>query len=200
MFSLLHGFWKYAFEKDEFCILILGLEKAGKTTFLEQTRVEYCKGYTGIPLDKITPTVGLNCEKITVRRYRYLLWDLGGQEELQALWESYIPECHALVWLVDASDRESIAPSRVALQKVLERPQLSSLPLLILANKQDLPGAAPASEVAGQLLQNLPKLTGIHAALGISAISADGIPKGFDWLTRAISDNPIKPPRNRDAT
>ena len=200
MFSLLHGFWKYAFEKDEYCILILGLEHSGKTTFLEQTRVQYCKGYVGIPLDKITPTVGLNCEKITVRRYRYLLWDLGGQEELQALWESYIPECHALVWLVDASDRDNFHTSRVALQKVLQRPQLSSLPLLILANKQDLPGAVPASKVADELLMNLPELTGVHAALGISATSAEWTPKCFEWLTRAIVDQPIKPPRNRDTS
>ena len=198
MFSLFHGLWKYAFEKDEYCVLILGLEKSGKTTFLEQTRTQYCKNYTGIPLDKIIPTVGLNCEKIAVHKYRYLLWDLGGQEELQALWESYIPDCHGLIWLVDAADRDKIPQSRVALQKVLARPELSPLPLLILANKQDLPGAAPASEVADQLLCDLPELTGLHAALGISAISADKIPKGFDWLTRAISENPIKPPRNRD--
>ena len=31
MYTLLSGWWKYAFQKDEYCILILGLDNAGKT-------------------------------------------------------------------------------------------------------------------------------------------------------------------------
>lgn len=31
MFTLLHGFYKYLIQKDEYCVLILGLDDAGKT-------------------------------------------------------------------------------------------------------------------------------------------------------------------------
>lgn len=31
MYTLLHGFYKYMVEKDEYCVLILGLDDAGKT-------------------------------------------------------------------------------------------------------------------------------------------------------------------------
>lgn len=31
MYSLLHGFYQYMVQKDEFCVLILGLDNAGKT-------------------------------------------------------------------------------------------------------------------------------------------------------------------------
>lgn len=31
MYSLLYGFYKYLTQKDEFCVLILGLDNAGKT-------------------------------------------------------------------------------------------------------------------------------------------------------------------------
>lgn len=31
MYTLLHGFYKYLAEKDEYCVLILGLDDAGKT-------------------------------------------------------------------------------------------------------------------------------------------------------------------------
>lgn len=31
MFTLLHGFYKYIKQKDEYCVLILGLDNAGKT-------------------------------------------------------------------------------------------------------------------------------------------------------------------------
>ena len=31
MFTLMHGFYKYIKQKDEYCVLILGLDNAGKT-------------------------------------------------------------------------------------------------------------------------------------------------------------------------
>jgi ADP-ribosylation factor related protein 1 len=31
MFSLFYGLWKYVFTKDEFRVLMLGVDKAGKT-------------------------------------------------------------------------------------------------------------------------------------------------------------------------
>lgn len=31
MFSLFYGLWKYVFAKDEFRVLILGVDRAGKT-------------------------------------------------------------------------------------------------------------------------------------------------------------------------
>jgi ADP-ribosylation factor related protein 1 len=46
MFSLFYGLWKYVFTKDEFRVLMLGVDKAGKTvispglSFLI-TRIQY---------------------------------------------------------------------------------------------------------------------------------------------------------------
>jgi len=34
MFTLLHGYYKYLTQKDEFCVLILGLDNAGKTVII----------------------------------------------------------------------------------------------------------------------------------------------------------------------
>ena len=39
MFSLLYGLWEYLVRKDELRLLILGLDKAGKTTLLEKLKV-----------------------------------------------------------------------------------------------------------------------------------------------------------------
>lgn len=36
---------------------------------------------------KITTTVGLNIGKIEISGIRLNFWDLGGQEELQSLWD-----------------------------------------------------------------------------------------------------------------
>lgn len=34
MYTLMHGFWKYVTQKDEYFVLILGLDNAGKTASL----------------------------------------------------------------------------------------------------------------------------------------------------------------------
>lgn len=39
MFSLLYGLWEYVWRKEELRILILGLDKAGKTSLLEKVKV-----------------------------------------------------------------------------------------------------------------------------------------------------------------
>ncbi|MBW01049.1 ADP-ribosylation factor-related protein 1, partial [Eschrichtius robustus] len=73
--------------KDQYCILILGLDNAGKTTFLEQSKTRFNKNYKGMTLSKITTTVGLNIGTVDFGKARLMFWDLGGQEELQSLWD-----------------------------------------------------------------------------------------------------------------
>lgn len=53
-----------------------------------------------------SPTIGSNVEEIAVKKTRFLIWDIGGQESLRATWNSYycntevrIINLHALlVW------------------------------------------------------------------------------------------------------
>ena len=57
-------------KRDEYNVLILGLDNAGKTTLLEHTKIKFTSGYTGKPFHKITATIGLNIGNIStlVRR------------------------------------------------------------------------------------------------------------------------------------
>ena len=67
-------------------------------------------------------------------------WDLGGQEELQALWDKYYAECHAIIYTVDSNDRDRIQESKKSFDAMIVNENLNGVPLLVLANKQDLPG------------------------------------------------------------
>ncbi|KPJ07942.1 ADP-ribosylation factor-related protein 1 [Papilio machaon] len=78
MYTLLHGFYKYMVQKDEYCVLILGLDNAGKTTYLEAAKTKYTKKYKAMNPNRITTTVGLNIGKIDVDAVRLSFWDLGG--------------------------------------------------------------------------------------------------------------------------
>ncbi|XP_020550974.1 ADP-ribosylation factor-related protein 1 isoform X2 [Sesamum indicum] len=135
MFSLFYGLWKYMFSKMEFHVLILGIDKAGKTTLLEKVKSQYSI-LEGLPPDRIVPTVGLNIGRVEVSNTKLVFWDLGGQAGLRSIWEKYYEEAHAVIYVIDASCPSRFEDSKSALEKVLRHEDLQGAPLLILANKQ----------------------------------------------------------------
>lgn len=180
MFSLIYGLVEYLLRKDEFHILILGLDKAGKTNLLEKLKTLYTD-MLGMEPSKILPTVGLNVGRMEAFKSNLVLWDLGGQPGLRSIWDKYFDETHALVYVVDASDRERFEESKRALDKVLGSRQLFGAPLLILANKQDAPGAAGVAEMQEQF--GIGKLdTRPVKVQPASAYTAQGIADGLSWL------------------
>lgn len=42
MYTLLHGLYKYLVQKDEYCVLILGLDDAGKTVSINIVNTISC--------------------------------------------------------------------------------------------------------------------------------------------------------------
>lgn len=184
MFSLLYGFFEYIFRKDEFHILILGVDKAGKTNVLERLKTIFTQSI-GLDPGKILPTVGLNVGRIEAHNHNLIFWDLGGQSGLRGIWDKYYSEAHAVVYVVDAANRARFDESRATLERVLENRELTGAPLLVMANKQDLEGAATAQEV-GQLF-------GIERAEGrqfkvlqVSAYTGQGLKDGVEWLVETI--------------
>ena len=140
MYTLLSGLYRALTQKEEFSVLILGLDNAGKTTFLESAKTTFTKGYRGVNPSKITATVGLNIGNIEADGVVLNFWDLGGQEELQALWDKYYSECHGVIYCVDSNDRDRIQESKKSFDAMISNENLCDIPLLVLANKQDLPG------------------------------------------------------------
>ena len=57
-------------------MLMVGLDGAGKTSFLEQVKSMHKQKCT--KLERITPTVGLNLAKIEKRRAEFIFQDVGG--------------------------------------------------------------------------------------------------------------------------
>jgi len=54
---------------------------------LESSKTKFRKNYKGINPSKITTTVGLNIGNIDIHKVSLNFWDLGGQTELQSLWD-----------------------------------------------------------------------------------------------------------------
>eukprot|EP00057_Strongylocentrotus_purpuratus_P016072 XP_011670546.1 PREDICTED: ADP-ribosylation factor-like protein 3 [Strongylocentrotus purpuratus] len=71
------------------------------------------------------------------------------------------------------------------LAHLLEEEKLGGVPLLVLANKQDLVGAAPPDEIAEGL--NLHTIRDrVWQIQACSAITKEGIEKGMDWLVKVV--------------
>jgi len=184
MFSLFYGLWKYVFTKDEFRVLILGVDKAGKTTLLEKLKSIYLKG-EGLPPDRVVPTVGLNIGRMEDANAKLVFWDLGGQVGLRAIWEKYYEEAHAIMYVIDAATASSFEDAKSALDKVIRHEHLRGAPLLIVANKQDLPGVVNDEELAKFLnLKELDERPYMFQA--VSAYDGRGIKSGIDWLVEQM--------------
>ncbi|KAK7303246.1 hypothetical protein RJT34_14148 [Clitoria ternatea] len=184
MFSLFYGLWKYLFSKMELHVLILGIDKAGKTTLLEKMKSVY-SNIEGLPPDRIVPTVGLNIGRIEVASRKLVFWDLGGQFGLRSIWEKYYEEAHAVVFVVDAASPSRFEDAKSALEKVLRHEDLQGAPLLILANKQDLPEAVSAEEISRYL--DLKKLDErVYMFEAVSAFDGMGIRESVEWLVEVM--------------
>lgn len=115
-------------------LTILGLQNAGKTTLVNLIS-------TGDFTDDRIPTVGFNMRRVQKGGVTLKMWDLGGQARFRTMWERYCRGVSAVVFVIDAADEDRFETARVELQDILSRQALDGIPVLVLANKSDLPGA-----------------------------------------------------------
>ena len=190
-----------------------GLDNAGKTTVTASL--------TGGDTSTTAPTVGFEIRTLLVSgrladggggvaeasssatptptTRRVNIWDVGGQKTLRPFWRNYFEATDGLVWVVDASDRARLPDAARELSTLLAEARLAAVPLLVVANKQDVAGAASADEVAGAL-----GLSGGDSACAAPAAgarpwrvaptsaraegAAAGVAAAFDWLLDAVAE------------
>ncbi len=79
---------------------------------------------------------------------------MGGQKSLRSYWRNYFESTDGLVWVVDCADRMRMDACRDELNILLQEERLAGATLLVLANKQDLPGALGAQEIKDVISNN----------------------------------------------
>ncbi|XP_011457178.3 uncharacterized protein [Magallana gigas] len=161
-------------------ILMLGLDAAGKTSILYKVKLNE-NVHT-------IPTIGFNVETVEpVKGVSFTVWDVGGQDKIRPLWRFYYQNTEGLIYVVDSSDRERIAESREELFGILDSDEMREVPVVVIANKQDLPNALKPSEVAD--LMTLHKLTSrkwyIQAAC---ATTGEGIFEAMSEMANMVKE------------
>ncbi|KEG12654.1 putative ADP-ribosylation factor family [Trypanosoma grayi] len=168
------------FWQQEMEVTLVGLQGAGKTTFL----AAICDGKESVQLHDTIPTIGLNTRKVTRGSVNIKVWDIGGQPRFRGMWERYCRGVQSIVFVVDACDVALFEEVRRSLHDLVERPCLSGIPLLVLANKNDLEEACSADAVAAEL--QLSKLAHDReaACYSVSAKNYVNIDVTLKWLMR----------------
>uniref|UniRef100_UPI00398E3559 ADP-ribosylation factor-like protein 9 n=1 Tax=Pristiophorus japonicus TaxID=55135 RepID=UPI00398E3559 len=124
-------------------ILVLGLDGAGKTSILN------CLA-TRIVKRNRSPTQGFNAVCIHTGGCKLDFLEIGGSCNLRSYWNLYLNKAHVLIYVVDSTDQERLPLAGQELHQLLKEDLL--LPLVLLANKQDLDGALNISDLHRKLL------------------------------------------------
>lgn len=89
----------------------------------------------------------------------------------------------ALIFVVDSSDRARLPEAAEELHRLIKEDELQDAMLLVFANKQDLPGACNAAELAEEMRLYPPFITKSCYVQSCCATTGDGLYEGLDWLS-----------------
>eukprot|EP00063_Salmo_salar_P018617 XP_013993452.1 PREDICTED: ADP-ribosylation factor-like protein 10 isoform X1 [Salmo salar] len=110
-------------------VLVLGLDGAGRSSMLQ--------GLTATDGDKrghCRPTRGFNFISLSAPARQLDFLEIGGGEDLRMYWAEYLGKTHALVYVVDSSDRRRLPQAKAEIHRLLRLH--SQLPVVVLGNKQ----------------------------------------------------------------
>jgi len=157
-------------------IVMLGLDNSGKTTILNRLKYQ-----TFAPQKK---TICFNSEKIYKKRKIFHIWDVGGQERTRSLWRSFVRNADLIIWVVDTNDVERMEESYVELNrlsKILEE----GIPILLLANKRDLPGSVSMDHFVAELRLCIRKKNSV-SLMGCCAVTGEGLEPVMEQIENMI--------------
>ena len=174
--------------RNNFKIIILGIQNAGKTTILYRLSLGQ--------LVQTTPTIGSNVEEISYNNVKLQAWDLGGQESTRSVWDVYFVGTDAIIYVIDTHD-ETYDDSKTQFYKLLKNDALKNAVILIYANKQDLSGAKSVNEII-QIYEFNNIKDHVWNIQPCSAQTGEGLITGMKWLSdqlvfRSNNNFPVNP-------
>lgn len=175
-----NSIFQYLWGKKEVKILFIGLDAAGKTTILYTLKL-------GEVVTTI-PTIGFNVETLKFTNVNMTAWDVGVRDKSRALLRHYYTNTQGLVYVIDSYDRERFNDAMDEISCVMKEDELRDVPVLILANKQDIEGAMTPEEIT-QTIQDKKCMNDRHwKVFGVIAkcVKDNGLQEAFEWLSNIM--------------
>ncbi|KAK9146549.1 hypothetical protein Sjap_006452 [Stephania japonica] len=197
MGAFISRFWFMLFPAKEYKIVVVGLDNAGKTTTLYKLHLG----------EVVTthPTVGSNVEELVYKNIRFEIicivynsdgvevngnalsvWDLGGQDRLRTSWATYYRGTHAVIVVIDSTDRARISIMKDELFRLLQHEDLEHTVVLVFANKQDLKDAMSPAEITDNLSLHSIKNHDWHIQ-ACCALTGEGLYDGLGWIAQRVT-------------
>ncbi len=127
-----------------------------------------------------TSTPGYNVENVGHKLVRFTFWDVGDSERNRRLYKMTQSRPDAIVYVVDASNRDRLEEARDDLKTICEDSFFLGLPLLVISSKQDI-GTSSDGEIVSSL--GLQQLSGCRwYVTPVSAMNATNLQEPLDWL------------------
>ena len=172
-------------------VLILGLNGAGKSTIFWKIKIGQ--------VESSIPTIGLNIEECTFTKNNitFTVFDVDNKtfNKWSPILTSYYEDVEALIWVVDSNNRGTISDytngisSADALHKILQllstKYPNKQIPVLIFANKKDLPNAMDCIEMCERL--RCDEIKQEWFMYKCYAGNGDGLYEGMDWLSHKLT-------------
>lgn len=116
---------------------------------------------------------------------------------MKRIWRRYYDDAHGIIYVVDAADIDRFPEAASIIRELLTLPELARKPLLVLANKRDIPEAVSTQRVERELFDDITEVrqTRPVQVLAVSALTwcvRDSHPLFFYgecfWSAKSCSD------------
>ena len=114
------------------------------------------------------------------------LWDVGGLERTRPLWRSYTRNTDLIFFVLDSADSERLDEAKLELQSVIKLTEKFSVPIIVIANKQDLPSAVPVEKISRQLGINKAGRSQPVSLKSSCGITGEGLEHVFQEVRQAV--------------
>ena len=171
----------YLFFYLEFVLKSLYLLKIqGKTTILYKVKLN--------EVVTTIPTIGFNVETVSpCRGITFTVWDVGGQYKIRPLWRHYFNDVDGMFYIIDSTDVDRVNESCEELHGILENESMHGVPIVVIANKQDLPNALSCSELVTRLrLEKLNLTRNNWFIQNACAVNGEGIVESMKQMSDMI--------------
>mmetsp|Transcript_29324 Transcript_29324/g.80549 ORF Transcript_29324/g.80549 Transcript_29324/m.80549 type:complete len:252 (+) Transcript_29324:58-813(+) len=189
---------------SEHHVLVLGCSNAGKSTLIRKLWPD-----PQIEVKSIPNRGFIQVETISYRNLAMTAFDVGGgrrnnknsSNSSNQLYQSYFAKTKGLVFVVDGSPA-SLSSSRMEAAArelhhlLVNHPELRGVPLLLLANKSDVPGAMSPAKLTDYLgLHLYDQNPWFVQSCSAKTGNLGGVYRGLEWLsqqiTPALNANPL---------